>query len=177
MDPSGKDFKSTLDLKLVLVAAVARSNVIGNKGRIPWSNIPDDMKRFKAMTMGCPVIMGKTTYLSISDKFRPLEGRTNLVLSRDKNFNADGIVVCRSIGEALEKAAEYNSLVNIIGGQSVYEQTINLADRLELTEIDKDYQGDAFFPHIDKNIWQEAKRVYSNFYSFVSYWRKNKFNY
>ena len=159
-------------MELALIAAVAKNGVIGKNGELPWGKIPEDMKRFKALTLNHSVIMGRTTYKSIPSEFRPLPGRTNIVLSRDKNFVEDGIVIRHSIDEALKAAEVYGKVAYVIGGQSVYEQTIGLASRLELTEIHRDYEGDSSFPKFDKAEWREAGRMDREGYSFVTYKRK-----
>ena len=156
-------------MELALIAAVAKNGIIGKGGKLPWENIPEDMRRFKAVTFNHPVIMGRATYNSIPSKFRPLTGRTNIVLSRDNSFIEDGITVSYSIDDALRVAEVYGDVAYVIGGESVYEQTIDLASRLELTEIHKEYEGDSSFPKFDKAEWKETARLDRAGYSFVSY--------
>lgn len=138
-----------------LIAAVAQNNVIGNKGQIPW-HLPADFAYFKEKTMGHTIIMGQTTFESIG---RPLPGRTNIILTLDKTFTADGCTVVYSIPEALD-IAEKNGETEVffIGGASIYKQTLNLADKLYITEVQHSFEGDTYFPDIDKTIWHETNR-------------------
>jgi dihydrofolate reductase len=112
--------------------------------------------------------MGRKTFESIGN---PLPERVNLVVSRNEDFNVSGIIVCRSIEEAVRRARNYGRIY-VVGGQKVYEQTIERATRLEITEIHRDFEGDTFFPEIDKNAWRESKREDKEVYSFVSYVRR-----
>ena len=150
------------NLEIVLIAAVAKNNVIGDKGKIPW-RIKEDIKRFKKLTFGNSVLMGKDTYFSIRDEFRPLEGRANIVLTGNKDIaemiKREGAIHSYSVQEAMKIASKLNDSVYVIGGQRVYEDTINLASKLEITEIDKEYNGDAFFPKFDKKEW---KKIYKD---------------
>lgn len=138
-----------------IIVAVADNWVIGKKNALPWY-LPADLKHFKEITMGHHIIMGQKTHESIS---RALPGRTNIVLSFDKDFKSDGCVVTHSMEEALriaEKAAETE--VFIIGGASVYKQAINLADKIYMTRIHNKVDGDVFFPEIDEKKWKEISR-------------------
>ncbi len=158
-------------MELVLIAAVAKNNVIGVNGKIPW-HIKNDLKRFKQLTLHHPVLMGRKTYKSIVERIgKPLEGRMSLVLSRDASFrpNYANVTVCGNINDAHRIASSIDKICYVIGGQNIYEQTIDLADRLEITEIDKEFEGDAFFPEIDNKIWHETFRRKNDFYSFVTY--------
>ena len=157
-----------------IIAAVADNMVIGNKNSLPW-NLPADMEYFKKVTLGKPVIMGTKTFESIG---MALSNRKNIILSHDKNYRAEGCVVATSIEQALEEVKE-NEEVMIAGGASVYKQFLPLADRLYLTFIHHDFEGDAYFPKFDVNKWKEIKRIdkkpdeknpYS--YSFVVFERK-----
>lgn len=158
--------------ELILIAAVAKNSVIGKRGGIPW-HIPEDIKRFRRLTLDSTVIMGRKTYDSLDIK--PLPKRLNIVLSRDKEFCPPNLVVCDSLEQALD-ACSFNEAVYVIGGQRVYEQTVNhpQASRLEITEVDREYDGDAFFPRIDPEIWEEVKefRESRDWYSFVTYLRR-----
>ena len=160
-------------MKLVIIVAVAENRVIGNNGKIPW-RIPEDMAHFKQLTIPHPVVMGRVTYESIPEKFRPLLHRKNIVLSERRDFDPKNneVIVCKSISEALEKAGSYDTEAHIIGGQKIYEKTIDLANRLEITEVHKSYKGDAFFPEFDRQRWKEVARSDCGEYSFVSYKRK-----
>ena len=145
--------------KLVHVAAVAANGVIGQAGRLPW-RLKSDMTHFRSVTMGKPVVMGRKTYLSIG---KPLAGRTNIVLSRDRNFTAPGVVVASNLevalgvarADALRRGARE---IIIIGGADIYRQTIAAADRLVITRVDLQPQGEAMFPNIDRNLWREVSR-------------------
>jgi dihydrofolate reductase len=128
--------------RVSIIAAVAKNRVIGNKNQLPW-HIKEDLQRFKRLTEHHVVVMGKNTYRSIG---RPLPRRTNIVIS-DEAFEDEQIIIARSLDEALEKAKGIEpEEIFIIGGAMVYKETIHLADRLYLTEIDRAYEGDTFFP-------------------------------
>jgi dihydrofolate reductase len=139
---------------IALIAAMDRNRVIGIDGRLPW-HLPDDLRRFKALTSGCPVIMGRKTHDSIG---RALPGRKNIVVTRQSEFQAPGCLTVRSTEEALAAAGERN--VFVIGGGEIYRQMMTRADRLYLTEVDVELPaGDAFFPEVDPRKWQEVARV------------------
>jgi len=141
---------------IVFVVAVADNGVIGAGGAIPW-RIPEDMKRFKALTMGKPVVMGRKTWESLPR--RPLPGRTNIVITRDKSFAAGGAVLAHSLDDALTKArAEKASEIAIIGGAEIYNAALPLATRIELTEVHKDVAGDARLAPFDSAQWREVAR-------------------
>jgi len=155
---------------LSLIAAVAQNNCIGKKNDLPW-NIPEDLKHFKDITSGHIVLMGRNTWESIPEKFRPLPNRKNIVITRDiKYMVPKGVEVYSSIDEALEKYKKQDLF--IIGGASIYKQTIEKADKLFITEVHQFVDGDAFFPEIDKNVWQEVEREDHEGFSFVRYIRK-----
>jgi dihydrofolate reductase len=157
-----------------IIAAMDRNRLIGSNNQLPW-HLPADLAHFKAVTMGKPVIMGRKTYESIG---RPLPGRTNIVLTRSAGFQPEGVLVA----ESLEKAFEYvvaEDEVMIIGGSSVYEHALPLADRLYLTYVENSYQGDAWFPDFDIEEWRliaseehRADAKNSSDYRFVTYQRK-----
>jgi len=146
--------------QIVLVAAVALNGVIGKNGGLPW-RLKSDLQHFRRLTMGKPVIMGRKTYASIA---KPLAGRTNIVVSRDRNFGAVGILVAPSIEAALA-AARGDALrrgvheIAIIGGAEIYRQTMKKADRLVITRVQLQPEGDTGFPPIDQAIWQEAGAI------------------
>jgi len=146
-------------IPLVLVAAVAENGVIGRAGGLPW-RLRTDLKRFRALTTGHPVVMGRRTYLSFG---KPLKGRTNIVISRDPDFAAPGVVVAPSLGAALE-VAEGDALrrgaaaIVVGGGADIYLHTIDMAERLEITRVHVRPQGDTLFPEIDPAQWREAAR-------------------
>jgi dihydrofolate reductase len=144
---------------VVLLAAVADNGVIGRDNALPW-RLSTDLKRFKALTLGRPVVMGRKTFLSIG---KPLPGRTNIVVTRDPGFRADGAVVVHSVEAALEAARADASRrgageVMVIGGTEIFEQTMALADRLEITHVHAQPEGDVYFPTIDLKRWREVAR-------------------
>lgn len=140
--------------ELTLIAAVARNGVIGAGNALPW-HLPADLKRFKALTWGHPIVMGRRTFESIG---RPLPGRINIVVSRDPGFAADGIQVADSPDAALAQAAALDALVFVIGGAQLYAQCLARADRIHLTRLDLEVAGDAFFPELDARVWRETAR-------------------
>lgn len=159
-------------MEIVLIAAVAANGVIGDDGTMPW-HYPTDLRRFKQLTMGHPVIMGRRTYESIAERLGgPLPGRTNIVLSRGDPAVDPTVIVAGSIDEALTAADQTGaSAVFVIGGATVYEQLLDDADRLELTEIDRSVDGDTRFPDWDRSDWVEHRRMDHDELSFVTYVR------
>jgi dihydrofolate reductase len=146
-------------LPLVLVAAVARNGVIGADNRLLW-RLSSDLKRFKALTLGKPLVMGRKTFQSIG---RPLPGRETIVVTRDKNFAAEGLRVAPDLDAALILAdararAMGADAVVVAGGAEIYAQTIRRADRLAITEVALAPPGDAAFPPIDPARWREVRR-------------------
>ena len=143
--------------RLSILVAMARNRVIGQKNQLPW-HLPADLKHFKSLTMGHPIVMGRKTYESIG---RPLPGRTNIIMTHQETFEVPGAIVVYSIESALQKCQENNAVQHesfIIGGENLYRQTLPYCQRLYITEIQKDFDGDAFFPEFDSNEWQEAQR-------------------
>ena len=141
---------------LVLVLAVADNGVIGALGAIPW-RIPEDMKRFKALTMGKPIVMGRKTYESFPK--RPLPGRTNIVITRDAAYVAAGAVVVHSLEAALARAnAENPAAIAICGGEAIYMAALPRATHIELTEVHIAPQGDTLFPRELFHGWRETAR-------------------
>ena len=151
-------------MNIVIIAAVSENNIIGYQGKIPW-HIPEDLKRFKELTSGNAVIMGRKTYDSIG---KPLPKRTNIVVTRNKNFEAKGISVAHSLEDAIKQSQDFGRAY-IIGGQQIYEQAMPLADKLELTLVHKAVQGDSVFPKINYREWKETSRTGKQEYSFVTY--------
>lgn len=135
-----------------LVAAVARNGVIGRDNDLPW-RLPDDLKHFKTITLGKPVVMGRRTFESIG---RPLSGRENRVVSRRVDFEAPGCRVFSGLDEALQAGPEPE--VMVIGGAQVYAEALPLVRRIYLTEVDADVKGDARFPTLDPAAWREVSR-------------------
>ncbi len=145
--------------ELVLIAAVARNGTIGADNQLLW-HLPEDLAHFRRLTTGRPVLMGRRTWDSLPARFRPLPGRHNIVLTRDAHWRADGATAVRSLDEALDAAVAAGPVeqVFVIGGAQLYAATIDRADRLELTEIDRDYDGDVRFPALDRRAWTERSR-------------------
>ncbi|WP_068596172.1 dihydrofolate reductase [Vaginella massiliensis] len=139
-----------------IVVAVSSNHVIGKNNQLLW-HLPDDFKHFKNITTGHPIIMGRKTYESIG---RPLPNRINIVVTRDQQFCADGIVVAFSLKAALEKALALDDEVFVIGGGELYRQVIDMADKIYLTEIHHEFDGDTFFPELDENNWEEISRAH-----------------
>jgi dihydrofolate reductase len=137
--------------EIVLVVAIAENGVIGNNGLIPW-HISDDMKRFKALTLGHTVVMGRKTWDSLPRK--PLPGRSNVVVTRQKDWQAQGALVVHSLDEAMAAAS---GAVMVIGGAEIYQRALPLATRIELTEVHQDVEGDARFV-LDRSGWHESLR-------------------
>jgi dihydrofolate reductase len=145
-------------VKISLVVAFARNRAIGLNNKMPW-HLPEDLKYFKRVTMGKPVIMGRNTFESIG---RPLPGRPNIVISRNTDYKADGITLVNSLEAALTAAQKLLSPgqdeVMVIGGAQIYAQALPQADRLYLTEVDAEPEADAFFPAIARSDWNEVAR-------------------
>ncbi len=130
---------------LGMIWAQARDGVIGEAGDMPW-RLPEDMQRFKAITMGHPVVMGRRTWESFPERFRPLPGRDNIVITSDRDYVAPGATIVRSLDEALEAARAIDDEVWIVGGGRVYRDAMDRADRLEITDIDLGASGDTTAP-------------------------------
>jgi dihydrofolate reductase len=143
---------NTLPL-IALVAALAHDRVIGAANRLPW-HLPEDLQRFKRLTMGAPIIMGRKTHESIG---RPLPGRRNIVVTRAPGANWDGCVVAHSLDDAV-RLARPAPQAYVIGGGELYRLALARADRLYLTLIDAEYAGDAWFPAFDPGEWREVER-------------------
>ncbi|MGG6893848.1 MULTISPECIES: dihydrofolate reductase [Rhizobium] len=138
-----------------IVVAVSRNGIIGRDGDMPW-RLSSDLKRFKAMTLGKPVIMGRKTFQSIG---RPLPGRPNIIITRDAGFSAEGVTAAHSLDEAIDVASRLAAEsdadeICILGGGEIYRQSIVLADRLLVTHVETDVDGDTSFPAIDPALWQ-----------------------
>lgn len=144
--------------KITLVAAMAEDRLIGAKGKIPWAGaLPRDMEHFRAITMGHALIMGRTTWDSIPERFRPLPGRINIVMSRDTDFAAKGALIARDIDEAL--ALTEGKDVMVIGGAQIYALFLPIATHLELTIVGGKFAGDAYFPPFEGADWQTTEEV------------------
>jgi dihydrofolate reductase len=169
--------KWQLKMTLTIIAAVSRNNVIGANGKIPW-NIPEDMKRFKDLTLNHSVIMGRKTFENILNKFgKPLPKRKNIVLSTTLRAQ-ERIYIARTIDEALVLTEGRDSFV--IGGAQIYELFLPKVDKLEITRVEEYFEGDAFFPEVNWNEWRmidsESRdnplEIKLPFYSFLTYIRK-----
>ena len=145
-------------IRLALIVAVARNGVIGRDGDLPW-RLSSDLKLFRRLTLGKPIIMGRRTWESL--KKRPLDGRDNIVVTRDTAFRADGAIVVHSVGEALEAArtaARHRGAdeIQVIGGAQIYRAALPFADRLYWTEVDAEPAGDTHFPELEPSAWREV---------------------
>ena len=159
---------------ITIIAAIGKNRALGKDNDLIW-HLPNDLKRFKQVTSGHDVIMGRKTFESLG---KPLPNRTNIIITRNGNFQAKGCIVVNSLEDAI-KAAKADPNPYILGGAEIYDQAIKIADKLDLTLVDAILDADAFFPEIDKDIWKETarqdfevdeKHLYG--YSFVTYQRK-----
>jgi dihydrofolate reductase len=148
---------------VVLVAAVADNGVIGADGELPW-HLPEDLAHFKRVTTGNTVVMGRRTYESIG---RPLPRRTNIVLTRQPGWTADGVVAASSLDEALDLAEDFDGDVMVIGGAQIYALALPLADVQVLTEVHQEPAGDVHYPPFDRAEWDETQRETHDGYDFV----------
>ncbi|MCU7619239.1 dihydrofolate reductase [Chryseobacterium sp. PBS4-4] len=139
-----------------IVVAMGEKNEIGADNQLLW-HLPKDLKHFKDITSGHPIIMGRKTYESIG---KALPNRTNIVISRKKNWFEEGILIVGSIKEAVKFAKKIDENIFIIGGGNVYEQTMEIADRLEVTLVKAELKADTFFPKIDSKIWRLSEEVF-----------------
>jgi len=168
-------------MRVSLIVALSENHVIGRNNKLPWY-LPNDLKYFKQVTMGKPIVMGRKTYESIG---KPLPGRVNIVVTRNKDWSAEGVRVVHSLENAFELAASIAEIdgqdeVMIIGGDQIYKSALPMVDRMYLTEVHAQVDGDAFFPEFDRDAWQElgredyqASEPNPYDYSFVVYDRKS----
>ena len=158
---------------ITVIAAIATNNALGKDNDLIW-HLPADLKRFKKVTTGHYIVMGRNTFESIG---RPLPNRTTIIITRNKNYFKEGCLIANSLEQAIEMSKE-EAQVFIIGGAQIYKETIakNLAQQLDITLVHKDFEADVYFPEIDAKIWKEIAR--ENFkadeknkldYSFISY--------
>lgn len=157
-------------MKLCLIVAVSRNGVIGRDNQLPW-HLPEDLKFFKSVTMGKPILMGRKTFESIG---RPLPGRTNIVISRDPQWHSAGVEVAQSLEAALQLGREACHAagaeeIMVIGGEQIYRMALPLADRLYLTQVDAEIEGDAYFPVVDFDDWQQVSEALPEAYDDHSY--------
>lgn len=159
---------------VTIIAAIAENNALGKNNQLIW-HLAADLKRFKKTTLNHAVIMGRKTYESLG---KPLPNRTNIIITRDKNYKAEGCIAVNSIKEALKVAAEADENPFILGGAEIYKQAMPFTDKLDITIVHHQFEADVFFPEIDKTIWKETSR--ENFkanennkydYSFVTFER------
>jgi dihydrofolate reductase len=151
-------------MTIILIAAVGTNGVIGRDNDLPW-RIREDLQRFKQLTLGHTLVMGRKTYDSIG---RPLPGRRTVVVTRQPAWSADGV----DIAHSLEEALGYDGTLYVAGGGDIYRQAIPHADALELTEVDQSPEGDVTFPDLDLGTWTETTREPRDGFSFVSYRRR-----
>lgn len=138
-----------------MIAAMTEDRVIGIKNSLPWK-LPNDMKWFRQNTMGKPIVMGRKTFESFGAKALP--GRTNIIITRDESYQATDSIVVHSIDEAIQAAGNVDEVM-IIGGASFYEQMLPKADKLYLTFVHADLEGDAWFPEINNNDWNKVEKI------------------
>ena len=142
-------------MKISLIVAMATNQAIGLNNKMPW-HLSADLKKFKEITMGSPVLMGRKTHESIG---RILPGRTNIIISRNHDYQQEGCLVVNDISVALEKASETSGELFVIGGFDLYKAILPLADTLYLTLINKVFDGDTFFPNFNRDEWLEIERI------------------
>ena len=145
---------------IALIVAIAENGVIGGNGRLPW-RIPSELQHFKRITMGKPLIMGRKTFASLK---KPLEGRDNIVLTRDRDFSSDGAITVSSLDEAIAIARDCAARrgvkeIMVIGGAEIYRLTLPLASRIYLTRIHTQAEGDIYFPALIEREWRETEAV------------------
>jgi dihydrofolate reductase len=158
-------------MPVTVVAAVARNGVIGRDGDLPW-HLPEDLRRFKQLTMGHVLVMGRKTFESIG---RPLPGRTTIVVTRQAGWPApQDVLVAGDLEAALQQAAALDDDVFVVGGAEVYRQALGEADVLELTEVDAEPEGDVHFPQVDWSQWRETSRIVGEGFDFVTYQRREE---
>ncbi|WP_312825171.1 dihydrofolate reductase [Epilithonimonas sp.] len=162
---------------ITIIAAIGKNNALGKDNQLLW-RLPKDLKHFKSLTENHPVVMGRKTYESIG---KALPNRTNIVVSRKDNWFEENILIVSKLKEALKFAKKINEDFFIIGGGEIYKQTMELADKLEITYVEEDFEADTFFPKIDLKIWQKTNEEFHakddkndhDFY-FQTYERINK---
>jgi len=164
-------------MKISLIVAMASNRVIGLNNKMPW-HLSADLKKFKKITMGSPVLMGRKTHESIG---KPLPGRINIIVSRNPEYRQDGCLVFNDLKTALKKARESADKIFVIGGSDLYEAILPITDAIYLTVINREFQGDTFFPELDLNDWSEVEREdikddpdVDFSYSFLKFEKANK---
>jgi len=144
-------------MNVSIVVAMARNGTIGRQGGLPW-HLSADLKNFKAITMGKPIVMGRLTHESIG---RVLPGRENIILTRNKNYEAEGCTVINDLGAVMARSDEFDEIM-LIGGAQLYADAMLFTTRLYITEVHAQVDGDVFFPEFDRKQWQECKREFFN---------------
>ena len=145
-----------MNTRISIIAAMAKNRVIGINNAMPW-HLPAELKHFKNLTMGHPILMGRKTFESIG---RPLPGRTTIIITRNGQYAAEGSIVVNSIESAIQ-TCKNESEIFFIGGAELYTQALGVANRIYLTEIQVEFEGDAYFPEFDRAIWKETSREHS----------------
>lgn len=162
---------------ITIIAAIAKNNALGKNNELIW-HLPADLKRFKQITSGHYIVMGRNTFESIG---KPLPNRTTVIITRNKNYYKDGCFIAHSLEEAIELAKDEENIF-IIGGAQIYKEALekDIADVLELTLVHEEFDADAFFPTIDESIWEEVKKEdfvadekNNHDYSFITYKKKS----
>ena len=153
-------------MQVSIIVAMDRNRVIGKNDNLPW-HISSDLQNFKKITMGNPIVMGRKTHESIG---RPLPGRENIILTRDRNYQVEGCIVLQSLDDVFEHCKDTDEIM-ITGGSEIYQQSLEYASRLYLTEVHTEVEGDTFFPEFDRSEWKEISR--ENFKAD----EKNEFDY
>jgi len=148
-------------MKIKIVAAIGKNSELGMAGDLPAWKLSADMDRFKKLTSGSVVVMGRKTYESLPERFRPLPGRVNVVLTNDQSWSKPGVVVCHKVSEVFDKYKNENSIW-VIGGAQIYNEFIKIADELHITHVDGEFSADAYFPEIDKDRWAEYQKEKSD---------------
>lgn len=159
-------------MNISLIAAISENSCIGKNGELPW-RIPEDLQHFKELTLNHPVVMGRKTWESVPERFRPLPGRTNIIITRQTEYVVpQGVLVYNSLSEALRNYQQEE--IFIIGGAEMYAQSLPLANTLYITHVHQTVDGDAFFPPIDSYRWTESARENHPGFSWVTYRRAAK---
>lgn len=149
-----------------IIVAKSENGVIGRDGKLPWY-IPEDLKRFKKLTTGKTVIMGRKTYESLPKESKPLPDRINIVISKNKNFSAKDCIVVDSLEKAIKKS-DNNKEIFIIGGGEIYKESLKYSDKIYVTEVEGNFEGDTFFPTLDSK-WKEVNKEEKGGYCFIDY--------
>ena len=165
-----------MNMEIALIYARAANGVIGKDGTMPW-HLPEDLAHFKQLTLGAPVIMGRKTWDSLPPRFRPLPGRTNIVVTRQPDWKENGVQRSSSLREALQIVEQSNpATVWVIGGAQIYAQALPLAQRVEVTEIAQNFDGDAFAPELGPEWVETTREAHTSTggmaFAFVRYQRR-----